>query len=219
MEEIGMKQKKPTLNEQIALLSAQYSVYPAELFQALIQAKKSTKTACEDLTVEYRGTIENEAIFLIKRNNNVVVQFRVPEDTLQKKDITFENWMNTDKIRREIAKQNPQPPQSKQIKDLRHGMKKINIKATVLETPKPQMVRTQYGNTVNMANVQIEDETGKIKLCLWDHQVDTVKAGDMVQINGASVATFKGERQLRIGKTGTITQQQQSEPPKIKAAT
>jgi hypothetical protein len=207
-ERTHMKQKKPTLSEQIALLSAQYGVYPAELFQALIQAKQSMKTACQDLTVEFRGTIENEAIFLIKKDNNVVVQFRVGEDTLEKNDITFENWMNTEKIRREIAKQNPQSPQPKQIKDLRHGMKKVNLKATILETPKPQTVRTQYGNTVSMANVHIEDETGKIKLCLWDQQINTVTAGDTVEINGASVATFKGERQLRLGKTGTITVQE-----------
>jgi len=35
-----MKSKKPTLEDQLAFISAQHDVYPTELFQALIQAKE-----------------------------------------------------------------------------------------------------------------------------------------------------------------------------------
>ncbi len=42
-------------------------VYPTELFQTLIKAKEQGKSACEDLTVEYRGSVNNEAIFLITK--------------------------------------------------------------------------------------------------------------------------------------------------------
>jgi ssDNA-binding replication factor A large subunit len=66
-----------------------------------------------------------------------------------------------------------------------------------------------------MANVYVEDESGKIKLCLWDEQIKSVTAGDIIQIKNASVATFKGEKQLRLGKTGTITVLR-NEPPKAK---
>ncbi len=200
-----MKQKKITIGEQLASLSVKYNVYPAELFNALVIAKEAGKACCEELAVEYRGSINGQAIFLIKKDNNVVVQFRVEEELLTRKDIRFENWMNTDKIRRQIAKQNPAEPTSTLIKDLRIGMKKINLEAQVTEVPKPQMVHTQFGNSALLTNAVIEDETGKIKLSLWDQQVNVITPGDSVEIKNATVAAFKGEPQLRLGKNATIT--------------
>ena len=51
----------------------------------------------------------DQAIFLIKKDDKVVAQFRVPEETLSRKDVSFDNWMDTSRIRKEIAKQNPLP--------------------------------------------------------------------------------------------------------------
>ena len=73
-----MKSKKPTLEDQLAFISAQHSLYPTELFQALIKARESGKSEVEDLNIEYRGSVNDQAIFLIKREANVVAQFRVP---------------------------------------------------------------------------------------------------------------------------------------------
>jgi ssDNA-binding replication factor A large subunit len=56
-----------------------------------------------------------------------------------------------------------------------------------------------------VTNVWIGDETGKIKLCLWDKQVDAVAVGDTIQIKNANVASFMGERQVRLGKSGTLS--------------
>jgi replication factor A1 len=56
----------------------------------------------------------------------------------------------------------------------------------------------------NVANALVSDETGKIKLCLWNEQIGTVSVGDTVEIENASVSTFKGERQLRIGRKGVL---------------
>jgi replication factor A1 len=91
------------------------------------------------------------------------------------------------------------------VQDLRHGMKKVNVEAEVLETPKPSLVRTQYGSRAMVTNAWIGDETGKVKLCLWNEQAKCITLGDTIQIKNASVTAFKGERQLCLGKTGTIT--------------
>ena len=97
------------MEDQLAVLSAQHSIYPNELFQALIQAKEQCKAVIEDITVEYRGSVNNQAIFLITKDSKVVAQFRVSEETLLQNDISFDNWMETSKVRKEIAKQNPAP--------------------------------------------------------------------------------------------------------------
>jgi replication factor A1 len=198
-----MKTKKPTLEDQLAFLSAKHNVYPSELFQALIQAKENGKSVCENLTIEYRGNINDQAIFLVQKDGNVVAQFRVSEATLSKNDVSFDNWMDTSRIRKEIAKQTPSPSHFK-IEDLRVGMKKVNVNAEVLETSEPAKVHTQFRDNALVSNALIGDDTGKIMLCLWDQQVNTVSVGNCIEIKNAHVATFKGEKQLRLGKNGTI---------------
>jgi replication factor A1 len=133
----------------------------------------------------------------------VVAQFRVPEETLTQKDVSFDNWTETSRVRKEIAKQNPAPSHL-QVEDLRVGMKKINIVAEVLETSEPSKVHTQFRDNALVSNAWIGDETGKVLLCLWDQQVNAVAVGDYIEVRNAHVATFKGEKQLRLGKNGSI---------------
>ena len=132
-----MKPKKPTLEDQLAFIAAQHDIYPTELFQSLITAKEEGKAAVvSDLTVEYRGNVTDQAIFLITKDSKVVAQFRVPEETLARTDVSFDNSMDTNKVRKEIARQNPAPSHLK-IENLRVGMKKINVRAEVLQTAEP----------------------------------------------------------------------------------
>jgi hypothetical protein len=203
--EKNLNQKKPTIMEHLAFLSVKQGVYLAELYQAMVVAREKGKTTCQNLKVEYRCSLKDEAVFLITKDSRVIVQFRVAEELLLRKNICFENWMNTDKIRKQMSRQNTSPRLSVLVQDLRHGMKKVNLQAKVLETPTASIVQTRYGNSARVTNAWIADETGKIKLCLWNEQADSVTVGDTVQIKNASVSTFKGERQLRLGKIGTVS--------------
>jgi hypothetical protein len=204
LEERTLNHKEPSIAEHLAFFSVKYNVYVSELYQTLVAAREIGQSNCEELTVEYRGTIKDQAIFLITKNKMVVVQFRVPEEFLVRKNICFESWLDTDKIRRQVAKQNANLD-SICIQNLRHGMKKVNLKAEILETQKPVLVNTQYGNRVMLTNALIADETGKVKLCLWGEQTYFPAVGDMVQITHGSVRIFKGERQLSLGRSGTCS--------------
>jgi replication factor A1 len=201
-----LRQKKSPLGEHLALVSVKYNVYPAEVVQALIKAKEAGKSTCGELSVEFRGkTKDDNIIFLIKKDDSVVAQFRVDEEFLsQNNDATFENYMSTDKIRKKIAKQNPDALFSS-ISELRSGMKHINLKAKVQEIPKPAQVHTQFGNTAMVVNAIVSDETGTIKLCLWEGQINTVNLDDEIEIKNAQVCLFRGEKQVRLGKNGTLT--------------
>jgi replication factor A1 len=83
-------------------------------------------------------------------------------------------------------------------------MKKINLKAKVEEVSKPKYVVTKFGNHASVANALVSDNTGKIKLCLWNDQIDTITAGDTIQIENARISAFRNERQMRIGKNGVL---------------
>jgi hypothetical protein len=199
-----MKPKKPMLEDQLAFISAQHDVYPTELFQALVQSRDDGKIMVGNLTVEYRGDVSNQAIFLITKQDKVVAQFRVGNETLARTDVSFDNSMDTGRVRKEIARQNPAPAHMK-IEDARVGMKKINVTAEVLQVSEPSKVHTQFRDNAVVSNAVIQDSTGKILLCLWDQQVNMVHAGDSIEVKNAHVAMFKGEKQLRLGKNGTVT--------------
>ena len=198
-----LRVKTPNIIEHLAFLSVKYQVFLADLFGALVSARKNGESKCDGLLIEYRGTFNREAVFLITKASKVVVQFRVEEDFLSRKNIAFESWMDTDKVRHQIAKQNLSTNAVK-VEDLRHGMKKVDIDVQMVEMLKPVLVHTRYGNSVLLANTWVSDETGKIKLCLWGDQVNSVRVGDTLQLKNASVFAYKGERQLRLGKTGLL---------------
>ncbi len=84
-------------------------------------------------------------------------------------------------------------------------MKKVNVIAEVFETSEPSKVHTQFRDNAIVSNALVGDETGKILLCLWDQQINSVHVGDCIEVKNAHVALFKGEKQLRLGKNGTIT--------------
>jgi replication factor A1 len=200
-----MYERRPTIVEHLAFLSVKYGVSLSGLLNALVLARQHGKSACEGLLVEHRGSTAQEEIFLITKDHNIVMQFRMAREYLLGKDLHIESCMNSDRIQKQLAKQTCGPRISATIRDLRQGMKKVNIEAEVLEISKPSLVHTRFGNTAMVANALIADETGKVKLCLWNEQTNYIAKGDTVQIKNASVAAFKGERQLRLGQTGTIT--------------
>jgi replication factor A1 len=136
-------------------------------------------------------------------NSTVVAQFRVSESFLSEKGNPLRKFMDCDRIRRYLARK-ANAFQSGFIGSLRVGMKHVNLSAKVLEINKPASVFTRFGNSAVVANALIGDKTGTIKLTLWDAQIGSVSVGDIVQIRDARAFAFRGEKQLRIGRKGTL---------------
>jgi hypothetical protein len=195
--------RKKSAGEYLAFLSAKYEVDPDALFYALLSAGENRKARCGNLSIECRGKIKGKVIFLITKDSKVVAQLSVSERFLSQEGNPIGNFMETDLVRKQRAKK-IKSPVAHSIEDLRAGMKHVTLKAEVLEVTPPKRVVTRYGNYASLAKALIADETGKIKLCLWNEQIDAVSAGDTVQIENARTSTFKGERQLSLGKNGTL---------------
>ncbi len=197
-----MKRKK-SAGEYLAFLSAKHDVDPDALFCALLSAGENRKARCGSLSIECRGKAKSRVIFLITEDSEVVAQLSVPERFLSQEGNPIRNFMETDIVRKHVTKK-IKSPVSYSIGDLRVGMNHVNLKAKVLEVTKPKQVFTRYGNYASLAKALVADETGEIKLCLWNKQIDAVSAGATVQIENARISTFKGERQLSLGKKGTL---------------
>jgi replication factor A1 len=92
------------------------------------------------------------------------------------------------------------------IKELQTGMKRVEVEADVVDKGNPRQVQSRMsGETFNVADVVIQDETGNIKLTLWNEQIDQVNVGDKIKIENGYVTSFKGEIQLNVGKYGKLT--------------
>jgi len=98
-----------------------------------------------------------------------------------------------------------QPYERMKIADLTQGMRAVEVEAEVLEVSEPRQVRSRKtGEPLRVAEAVISDETGSIKLVLWNDQIRQVKANEKIRIENGYVTSFRGEKQLNIGRYGTL---------------
>ena len=85
-------------------------------------------------------------------------------------------------------------------------MRRVTVEANVMEKGEPRQVRSRYKDeTYMVADAVVADETGSIKLTLWNEQIDQVEVGNRIKIENGYITSFKGEIQLNVGKFGTMT--------------
>jgi len=160
------------------------------------------EATCGELSIECRLKARDYAIFLISNSHRVVAQFPIPLYILAKTNPLKEFTYRPSFMRNpaQEAKSNHY-----QIKDLRVGMKRVNIKARILEVSQPRLVATRFGFYANVINVLVTDETGTVQLLLWNKQTDEISAGDFIQVENANVIVFRGVRQLKVGRSGKVS--------------
>ena len=195
---------KHSIGPYLAFLSVKNDLDPEKFFSALVKAAENRKSKCGSVSIECRGDINAKKIFLITNSAGVLAQFRVPEEFLLQRDNPLREFLETNEIRRYLSKKG-HVAQGRSIKDLRSGMKHVNLKAKILEVAEPMRVVTRYGNYASVAKAVIGDETGTINLCLWNEQIGCVSVGDTVQIENARASLFRGQRQLSIGMKGQLS--------------
>jgi len=79
----------------------------------------------------------------------------------------------------------------------------VDIELDVVEISEPREF-SKFGKTGRVASATAKDESGEVKLSLWNEQVDQIKAGDRVAIKNGYVNEWQGEKQLSTGRFGTL---------------
>ena len=187
--------------ENLARIAMLHKVDANVFFNRIVEAWNHEGSECEQLVIECRKRNKNSAIFLFTTGRKVVAQFPISTITLQGKN-QLEGYAEAIFARISSVK-NFEGVDSK-IGDLKVGMKKVSLKAEVLEIPKSKIVFTRYGTTACVSNALIRDETGSIKISLWNQQINTVHEGDVIDVKNGTVTWFSGERQLRLGRSGSL---------------
>ena len=106
------------------------------------------------------------------------------------------------------------------IKDLQVRQGNVDLIVDIVDVGEPREFE-KFGRSGRVATAVAKDETGDIKLTLWNDQIDRVKAGDKVHITNGFVSEWQGEKQLTTGKMGKLevvseskeAKEEMTEPP------
>ena len=91
------------------------------------------------------------------------------------------------------------------INELKPGMRQVETQGTIIDMGEVRDVMTKFGEQSRVATATLEDDSGKIKLSLWNETIDTVNVNDSVKIENGYVTAFRGESQLNVGRYGKLT--------------
>lgn len=180
----------------LAIIAVKYKIDSSGLLDRVIEAWNRGEAEIEQMTVKCRERTEDSAVFLFTIGQDVVAQFPIPSRVLQGK-YQLESYM------RMISKKGPTVVNPR-IKDLRAGMKNLKLRVKVLEIPEPNRVYTRLGAPALVSNVLVSDETGTMRMSLWNQQISAVSEGDEINIENGRIASFRGELQLRIGRNASL---------------
>ena len=181
----------------LAIIAVKYEIDSSELLDRVIEAWKQEESKSKLITIKCRERTEDSAVFLFTIDQDVVAQFPVPNRVLQGK---YQLESYTRMISRKASTVvNPR------IEDLRAGMKNVSLKVRVLEIPEPNRVYTRLGTPALVSNVLVGDETGTMRMSLWNQQINAVSEGDEINIENGRVASFRGELQLRVGRNASLS--------------
>ncbi len=187
------------VRDSILRLAHRYRLDPNDLLDSFIEAWKHGSMEQATYTIACRHSNTQSGMFQIT-HNQVISQFPIDLAVLLNPD-NFRHYFQDFQLE-DI--ENPQQAYLT-INELRFRSRGVNLKATVAEIPLRRYVTTRWGAPASVSNVKITDNTGSIRLSLWNHQIDTVNVGDEIDIRGGHVGKHMGNLQLRLGKKGTLS--------------
>ena len=87
--------------------------------------------------------------------------------------------------------------------EIKRDMDGISVRGKIINISEPRRVQTRYGPR-SVATATVKDETGTIKLSLWEENITTVNTGDKVKISSAYITEFRNQLQLNIPRSSKL---------------
>lgn len=89
------------------------------------------------------------------------------------------------------------------ISELQPKQGKVDVTGELIQIEEPRAFN-KFGKEGKVANAILKDDSGQVKLTLWNEQAEMVKQGNKVAIKNGYVGEWQGEMQLSTGKFGTL---------------
>jgi len=89
------------------------------------------------------------------------------------------------------------------VNELKPRQGKVDIEVEIVAIGEIREFQ-KFGTQGRVATAVAKDETGEIKVALWNNEIDKVKVGDRIKITNGYVNEFQGEKQLTAGRFGKL---------------
>ena len=118
------------------------------------------------------------------------------------------NWSTVFEVLEEGVQPAEPVPHWTKLGDLRTGMRSVNVAARVAQVSGEREFTRRDGSTGRVASVLLEDETGTIRLSLWDDDVDLTReleTGSLLAVENGYTRLSLGAVGLNAGRSSRIT--------------
>ncbi|RAW45347.1 replication factor A [Halorubrum sp. 48-1-W] len=93
------------------------------------------------------------------------------------------------------------------VEDLSLGASDVDLVGQVLDTDSVRTFDRDDGSEGRVANLTVGDETGRVRVTLWDEKADLAEAfeaGEVVEVGDGYVRERDGDLELHVGDRGTV---------------
>jgi replication factor A1 len=90
-----------------------------------------------------------------------------------------------------------------QVKDLKPNTAIDSLEVEVVSVDGAREF-TSFRGSGKVANAKVKDETGEVRLTLWNDEINLVTQGAKIRIENGWTKEYKGELQIGAGKFGKI---------------
>ena len=88
--------------------------------------------------------------------------------------------------------------------EVRPQMRNIDLELKIVEVENPRSYVSPTGREGRVTTAVGEDDSGRIKISLWDNDVDRVKVGNSIRIRNGYAKFFRGEVHVSAGRYGKL---------------
>ena len=186
-------------------MARKYHLTPETLHDSLLAARQHGSAQCGELEIKIRDRGKQSLVYLFSLNGTTLGQADLQDESVRKLTRLPEEYVSFLEMKEKGCDSN-RAGMASQIGNLQFGFRGVSFKARVVKKSAVRAVTSRDGIPLLVCDVTLSDATGEIPLAVWNNQIGTVSEGDTVQIENASVRSYRGKIQLSLGKRiGALT--------------
>lgn len=148
------------------------------------------------------------------------------KEEIDKKTEEFEGLVSEEGAVHLVAKEHgvqvsKEADQDLKIDNIVPDMRKVHLKARVLNIMEPNTFTRDDGDEGKVQNIVLGDDTGTIRVTLWDEQTQIageIDEDDPIEIAGAySIEDDRGNAELRLGDSAQVKMADEEDVPEVES--
>lgn len=88
--------------------------------------------------------------------------------------------------------------------NIKPEMRRIDLDLKIVEIEEPRPYVSRAGREGRVTTAIGEDDSGQIKISLWDNDIDRVKVGNTIRIRNGYARLFRDEIHVSAGMYGKL---------------